>query len=63
LAWERTHRAATWLFMTAGVLLMAMSGIQRVWWMIVVLAYFLAGVLALMVYSYRLWRIDPERTM
>jgi uncharacterized membrane protein len=62
LAWERTHRAAAWLFMTAGVLLMAMSAIQRVWWMVVVFVYLLAGVLALTVYSYRLWRTDPERT-
>jgi uncharacterized membrane protein len=62
LAWTRTHRAGGWVFVAIGVLMMA-TGLVRTEWAVWVMAVAGGGsVLGLVVYSYVLWRRDPEKT-
>jgi len=61
-AWMGTHRAGRWVFITLGVLMMCCSVLRSVWvvWTMGVVG--VTGVLGLVVYSYFLWRRDPEKT-
>ena len=61
-AWMGTHRAGRWVFITLGVLMMSCSVLRSVWvvWTMGVVG--VTGVLGLVVYSYFLWRRDPEKT-
>ena len=61
LSWSRTHRAAGWVFITGGVLL-AIAGLSsRSWPLVVALGFMGAGVLSLIVYSYIVWKGDPDK--
>ena len=61
LAWSKTHRAGGWLFVLCGVLLIVtglLAPDQAAW----VAGIALGGcVLGLVVYSYWVWRSDPDR--
>ena len=60
-SWTKTHEAAQWVFMIAGMGSMA-GGLLTSSKVLVASVVFLAvGVLTLVVYSYLLWRDDPER--
>lgn len=62
LAWTRTHRVGGWLFLLMGVLFM-LTGILHVAWAVTVMVgVMVAGTLGLTVYSYLLWRRDPDKT-
>jgi len=61
VAWVRTHRAGGWLFMLVGlatVLVSFVSARVSFWVLIVGIA---AGTIGLVVYSYLLWRQDPDK--
>ena len=61
LAWTRTHRAGGWLFIVAGALTMAVALMRSrwaLWTMVVALG---GGIVGLVVYSYLVWRSDPEK--
>jgi uncharacterized membrane protein len=61
LSWNKTHRLAGWLFIVLGPLL-AVSGIARSSWLLVAtLAAGGAGLAWLVVYSYLVYRTDPDR--
>ncbi len=61
LSWKKTHRLARWVFMLAGSLF-AIAGIyQQPWAMFVAIGAMVAGVLWLLVYSYIVWKHDPDR--
>jgi uncharacterized membrane protein len=61
LSWSKTHRLAGWVFVALGLCLMA-SGVSRSRIALVVtLAIGGAGVLWTIVYSYLVWRGDPNR--
>ncbi len=62
VAWSRTHRAAGWLLMSVGVLAMVAGSTQARWLLYAAIGLLGSGVLALVVYSYRLWRDDPDKT-
>ncbi len=62
VAWARTNRAGGWLFILLGALLMASPLVQRPWLIFVILGLGAIGVIALAVYSYVLWRGDPDKT-
>jgi uncharacterized membrane protein len=62
LAWNRTHRAGGWLFVLMGVLMMLCAALRAEWALWTMLAVGGAGVLGLVVYSYVLWRRDPDKT-
>lgn len=62
LAWNRTHRAGGWLFVLMGVLIMLCAALRAEWALWTMLTVGGAGVLGLVVYSYVLWRRDPDKT-
>jgi len=62
LAWSRTHRVGGWLFILMGVLMMACAALRTEWAVWVMLGVGVAGTLGLVVYSYVLWRRDPDKT-
>jgi uncharacterized membrane protein len=61
-AWNRTHRAGGWVFVLMGLLLMSVGLVHAAWavWGTAILIG--AAVIGLNVYSYLVWRNDPERT-
>ena len=63
LAWSRTHRAGGWLFILMGVLMMACAALRTEWAVWVMVGVGVAGTLGLVVYSYVLWRRDPDKTL
>ena len=61
VSWTRTHRLGAWLFPLLGVLL-ALAGVVRTgWWLWVVVVGSLLVTGTLFVYSYLIWRTDPNR--
>jgi len=62
VAWTGTHRAGRWVFILMGVLMMVCAVVRSAWavWTMGVVG--VTGVLGLVVYSYVLWRKDPEKT-
>lgn len=61
LSWTKTHRAAGWMFIVFGPLL-ALAGILRAdWFYIATLGAGGFALAALVVYSYLIYRSDPER--
>jgi len=61
LAWTHTHRAGGWLFVVMGVIVMAVALARSAWAMWTTIGMGAAGVLSLVVYSYMLWRRDPDK--
>jgi uncharacterized membrane protein len=62
LSWTHTHRAGRWIFIATGLLLMATAGLHGTWVTWTVVGFGAAGVFGLVVYSYRVWRRDPDKT-
>jgi len=62
LSWNETHRAAGRLFVGLGLLLLAcgLAGSSTATW-VVALGGTFAGIAFLFVYSYLVWRRDPEK--
>jgi uncharacterized membrane protein len=61
LSWTRTHRAAGWLFVVMGLAFMAAGVVRVAWFSIATLVMVLAGVAWLALYSYLVWRGDPDK--
>ena len=61
LAWSKTHRAGGWVFVAGGVLFLAAGAVARPWATMTAAIVIGAGVLGLVVYSYMVWRDDPDR--
>jgi uncharacterized membrane protein len=62
LAWTRTHRAGRWLFIAGGLVLIAMAFLQKAWVAWVGVGLLVAWAVGLAVYSYLVWRSDPDKT-
>ena len=62
VSWDGTHRAGRWVFILMGALLMASTVLRPASTAWVLGALLFAGVLGLTIYSYVLWRRDPEKT-
>ena len=62
LAWTRTHRAGGWMFIVLGLLLMGSSLARDPRVMTAMLVVMGAGIAGLAVYSYLVWRSDPDKT-
>jgi uncharacterized membrane protein len=60
-AWVRTHRAGGWVFVAEGLAFMAAGVIQAPWAFFAACSLLLLGVLGLAVYSYLVWRGDPDK--
>ncbi len=60
-AWERTHSLGRWLFILMGILIVLMALIHAVWSFWFMIAVVASGGLVLVIYSYLVWRSDPEK--
>jgi uncharacterized membrane protein len=60
-SWVRTHQAGAWVFVGAGIAFMAAGVIRHGWAMLVAIILMGAGALALIVYSFVVWRDDPDK--
>jgi uncharacterized membrane protein len=60
-SWNKTHRLAGWLFVFMGIVLGACGFVQNLWMMGVAVTVILGSVIWMVVYSYVIWRNDPER--
>jgi uncharacterized membrane protein len=61
ISWVRTHRVGGWLFMALGVLLAATGAFKLGSFGLVVIGAVIAAVVILFVYSYVVWKADPEK--
>lgn len=61
VSWERTNRAGGRLFLLLGAGLIAFAPLQATWLLWAVIVGGVIGTLGLVVYSYRLWRGDPDK--
>lgn len=63
LSWSRTHRLAGKLFMLIGAIsILSLLVPDRMVYVIVLIAEIAAAVLISMVYSYLVWRVDPNKS-
>ena len=62
LAWTGTHRAGRWVFLLMGLMTMSCAVLRSAWAVFTMAGVGLAGLLGLTVYSYVLWRRDPDKT-
>ena len=60
-SWTKTHRVAGWVFMVAGVCLVVAGLIHSKGAFIATLVIAGVGILGTIVYSYFVWRDDPDR--
>lgn len=60
-AWVKTHRAGGWLFIAIGVLMMSLGAIRIEWFVWTVAVGVGGATMGLLVYSYLVWRRDPNR--
>jgi len=60
-SWARTHRVGGWVFVVEGLAFMAAGLIQAAWAFYAACSLLLVGVLGLVVYSYLVWRGDPDK--
>jgi uncharacterized membrane protein len=61
VSWVRTHRAGGWLFMVVGLATIGATFIspRLAFW--VLIGGLIGGTVALVIYSYVLWRQDPDK--
>ena len=60
-SWTRTHRVGGWVFMAGGILLMTCGLVRQPGYIAAVAGFLGLGIVMLMVYSYRVWRNDPDK--
>ena len=60
-AWERTHRVGGPLFVVTGVLMIVVALVKPTAAIVTITVLPLVLVLGLTVYSYRIWKTDPDR--
>lgn len=61
-SWVKTHRVAGWVFIGSGILFLVAAWVHQTWAFIAALAVNMAGVIGAVVYSYLVWRSDPDRS-
>lgn len=61
LSWQKTHRLGGRLFILMGLFLMTSVFIQSELWVWVVIGSIMVLTIGLMVYSYGVWKNDPDR--
>jgi uncharacterized membrane protein len=61
MSWNKTHRLAGWLFMAMGLAVAGAGVAQTAWMLGVTLGVFAACLVWMAVYSYLVYRRDPER--
>jgi uncharacterized membrane protein len=61
LSWSRTHRLGGWLFILVGLLAIGLAFAPQPWGLFVWMSSIVVATLGLVVYSYFVWRQDPDR--
>jgi uncharacterized membrane protein len=62
LSWDKTHRLAGWLFVLMGATFALLAGVPTGWMFAVVMTINGLSLLWMVVYSYLVYRHDPDRT-
>jgi uncharacterized membrane protein len=60
-SWARTHRVGGWVFIALGLLIVVGAFVRHPWLWGGIAAVGLVAVVGLVVYSWRVWRDDPDR--
>ena len=60
-SWERTHRVGGWVFIGIGALTMGLAPVGGELAIVAMMVAMLVGVVGLVVYSYVVWRDDPDK--
>jgi uncharacterized membrane protein len=60
-SWSRTHRAGGWVFVVAGLWTLLLVVVRTAWAVVVWSVLLAGGTAALVVYSYVVWRADPNK--
>jgi len=60
-SWTRTHRLAGWVFVVGGIVWMGAGVVGTPMAMALALGILMAGVVSAIVYSYLVWKGDPDR--
>lgn len=60
-SWVKTHRAGGWVFIASGVAMLAAAFVDGELAIYVMLGVLLVGIIGLVVYSYVVWRDDPDK--
>lgn len=61
-SWLLTHRAGGWVLIACGAAFVAAGFVRAPWLRAAAIGALLAGTLGLTVYSYVVWRSDPDKT-
>lgn len=61
LSWTKTHRLAGWVFIALGPLIALVGIVRAPWFLYATLAAGGAAIVWLFVYSYLVFRVDPDR--
>lgn len=61
LAWTKTHRLGGWVFILLGIGLMATAALPASWTPAVILTGLVGFTLWMLLYSYLVWRTDPDK--
>jgi uncharacterized membrane protein len=62
LSWDKTHRVGGWLFILMGLLFFPVALMQTTWSLVAMLVIDACLLGGLIVYSYLVYRSDPQRT-
>jgi uncharacterized membrane protein len=60
-SWNRTHRAGGWFFIAMGIVMMIAGAIAGRAVFAAAMAILVAGLAGLVIYSYVVWRADPDK--
>lgn len=60
-SWNKTHRLAGWLFIAMGLAIGATGIVQKLWMLAIAGVVFVVSLIWMVIYSYIIWRNDPER--
>jgi uncharacterized membrane protein len=61
LSWDKTHRLAGWLSVLMGVLFAIVAFVHNAWTLGVMLSVDAACLIGIVIYSYLVYRVDPNR--
>lgn len=61
LSWTKTHKLGGKLFVVFGILLALAGILGQNWLFLVIMGLFLASIVFLLAFSYRIWKSDPNR--
>jgi uncharacterized membrane protein len=61
LSWNKTHRLGGWLFIATGLSIISVAVVRPEWAGYVLVGSVIGTVIWTVIYSYRVWRSDPEK--